>query len=108
VLFASVLEAVRQLVAHLVADRARHADAARLSQTLKARRHVYAVAVYVAAVENDIAEVDPNPKLDPLIGSEIGVGRRHLALNFDRTLNRIHDAGELHERTVARGFTKWP
>jgi hypothetical protein len=68
-LLAHVVERVGQLVADLIAHRARDADAAGLGQRFQPRGDIDAVAEDVAAFGDDVAEIDADAKLDPpLIG----------------------------------------
>ena len=58
-LAAHVLEEKIELVAHLVAYDPIDADPARLGQCFESRRDVNTIAVDVAAVLDDVAEIDP-------------------------------------------------
>jgi hypothetical protein len=58
------LERQRQLVAYLVVDAAGDADAAGLRRRLQPRGEVDAVAEQILALQHDVAEIDPDPKLD--------------------------------------------
>jgi hypothetical protein len=46
----------------------RHADSAWFGQRFQTRRHVDTVARDVAAVDNDVAQVNADAELDALIG----------------------------------------
>ena len=63
-LLAHVLEREIELVAHLIAHDAADADAARLRQGFEAGRDVDPVAIDVLVVADDVAEVQPDTKLD--------------------------------------------
>ena len=63
--FAQILEGVGQLVADLVAHHPRDAEAAGIRQGFQAGRDIDAVAEDVVAVDDDVAEVDPDPEPDP-------------------------------------------
>jgi hypothetical protein len=62
ILLAHVLKGVRDPVAEVVTNRARDADAAGRRQALQPRRDIDAVAIYVVAVGDDVAQIDPNAK----------------------------------------------
>ena len=64
-LLAPVLEGQIQLVADMLADRLRHGDAAGPGDAFEPRRDVDPVAEQVVALDDDIAEIDPDPELDP-------------------------------------------
>ncbi len=76
----------------MVADGARDADAAGFGQCLQARCNVDAVAVDVAAVGDDVAEIDPYPEGDALLLGRLGVAVDHRPLELDRAADRIDDA----------------
>jgi hypothetical protein len=77
------------------------ADFPRLGQSFEAGGDVDAVAEDVAFVEDDVAEVDADTKLDPLLRPHVGVALGHRLLQLGGTAHRIDDAGELHEQPVA-------
>ena len=66
-LLAEVGEGERQLVPDLVIRGAGDAQTTRLAERFEARRNVHAVAEDVIAVDDDVADVDPDPKNDPLV-----------------------------------------
>src|SRR5207248_2067970 len=68
-----VLERVGELVADLVAHHPRDADAARFGQCLQPRRDVDTVAVKVVALDDHIAEIDPNAEGDALVIRDIRI-----------------------------------
>ena len=72
-LLAEVLEAEIELVAHLVAHDAADADAAGLGERFEAGSDVDAVAENVVAVDDDVAEIDADAKLDAPVGGHVGV-----------------------------------
>jgi hypothetical protein len=58
--------------------------------------------VDVVALDNDIAEVDADAELDPLIGRrDSRVTLDHCPLHFDRAAHSIHDTRELRQQAVA-------
>ena len=60
-------EGERQLVPDLVIRGAGDAQTTRLAERFEARRNVHAVAEDVIAVDDDVADVDADPKNDPLV-----------------------------------------
>jgi hypothetical protein len=107
-LIAHVLEREAQLVLDVVAHGARNADAAGFGQRLEPRRDVDAIAVDIVAVDDDVAEIDPDAEIDAAILAQAGVALGHAALNFDGAAHRVDDAGELDEQPVARGLDDAP
>ena len=102
-LLAQILEGDVEPALHVLLHAARHADPARLGQCLQPGRHVNSVAPHVAAVDDDVAEVDADPKLDALLRRRVGVALDHAALDFDGAADRVHDAREFHQHPVAGG-----
>lgn len=84
--------------------RTRNADAARLGHSFEPRRDVDAFPEEVGARENDVADIDPYPGIDPFFRRHLGIALGHGPLDFDGTAQRIHDAREFDQNAVARGF----
>jgi hypothetical protein len=103
-LLAPVLERKIELVAHLVAHDPADGDPAGLGQRFEASRNIDAVAVDIASVLYDVAEIDPHPKFDAAIGRHIDVSLGHLALHFNRTTHRVDHAAKLDQQAVPGGF----
>jgi len=82
----------------------RDADTARLSQSFKARRDIDPVAKDIVALDDDVALVDTDAKLDPALGRQrrVAIGERRLHLG--RTAERIDDARKLDQQAVAGGL----
>src|SRR6185369_6626936 len=68
---------------------------------LNARGDVHAVAVDPTALHDDVAEIDPDAKLQPPIRGQGGVVPLQLPLNVNRTPDRGGHAVELGEEAVA-------
>ncbi len=62
-------------------DIARYAYAARLGETLHARRDVDAVTVKITAFDNDVTEADANAEQNRLIVGELGIACRDCFLD---------------------------
>ena len=103
-LLAAVFEGDVEPVADLVAHHPADADLTRLGQSFEAGGDVDAVAVDVALVEDDVAEVDADAELDPPLRRHVGVALGHRPLDLDGAAHRIDDAGKLDEQPVAGGL----
>src|SRR4051794_37463758 len=71
------------------------------SDALQPRCDVDAVAKNIVVLNDDIAKIDAEAKLDPLVVRYAVVARRHVALNVCGAGDGIHDARELYEHAVA-------
>ena len=101
VLLAQILEAELDLAPDMAEHRLGHQNAARLGQGFQSRRDVDAIAVEVAALHHDIAEVHPDAQHDlPILGYAF-VGGGHGFLQLDGALDGIDCAGELDQHPVA-------
>ena len=100
-LLASVGKGERHLIAHLLIGRAGDANAAGLSNPLQPCGNVHAVTEDVATIDDDVADIDADAKLDPLLMWHVGVALRHATLNIDGTAHRVHDAVELGQQPIA-------
>jgi hypothetical protein len=99
--FAQILEGVGQLVADLVAHHPRDAEAAGIRQGFQAGRDIDAVAEDVVAVDDDVAEVDPDPEPDPAVLRHAGFAVDHRPLHLGGTADGVDDARELDQHPVA-------
>src|ERR1700676_915974 len=81
-LLTQILESEIEFLAYLFTHLAGNADASRLGNTFEPSRNVHAIAVNVVAVADDVAEVDANTKLDPVIGLSYGVSLNHSLLHL--------------------------
>src|SRR5262245_50453182 len=102
-LLAQILEAEIDFVAHLVAYHAADADPARLGQSLEPCDDIDAVVVDVAALDDDVAEIDADAELDAALRWHALIAQRHRALPFEGVAHRVDDAGELDQEPVAGG-----
>jgi hypothetical protein len=83
-------------VAHDPAD----ADATGLGERLEAGGDVDAVAEDVAFIDDDVADIDADAKLDAAIGQNTQVAVCHLALHLYRAARGVDDARELDQEPV--------
>jgi len=91
---------VRSRSAHNPAD----ADPAGFRQRFEARRDVDPVAVNVAPILYDVAEIDSHPEFDAAFGQHNDVSHGHLALHLNRATHRVDDAAKLDQQAVSGGF----
>jgi hypothetical protein len=52
-------------------------------------------------IDDDVADIDADAKLDALLMWHVGVTLRHATLNIDGTTHRVHDAVELGQQPIA-------
>jgi hypothetical protein len=62
------------------------------------------VAEDVAVLEDDVAEIDPNPKFDPALLGRSRLAIDHRPLQFGGTAYRVDDAREFRQHAVAGRF----
>jgi hypothetical protein len=67
-LLAHIPETDVELVLDVVEDGSGNANGARIGQLLESRRDIDAVAVNIIAIDNDVADIDPDPIGDLTIG----------------------------------------
>jgi hypothetical protein len=94
------LEPEAEYSQYLVTHRLTYTDLSGLSQRLNARRDVDTVAEDVFTIDDDVAEVNADPKLDSLICRHRDVAVGHAALHVDGTPHGVDHAGELEEQAV--------
>ena len=88
----------------MVVGGARDEHAARWTKLLKASRHVNPVTEEIIAFDYHVAEIDPNPKDQPALGTSLHFMRGDLALNGNRTGDGIDDGVELYQSAIAHEF----
>ena len=99
---ADILEGRTDLSRRVFLHALRHAYPARLGDPFEARRDVDAVAKDVAVLFDDVAEIDADPEIQPLIRAHVRIAPSHSLLHLDGAAHRIDDAGELGQQPVAR------
>src|SRR6202012_4467971 len=62
---------------------------------------VDAVAKDVLALDDDIADIDPDPEPNRIVDWDIGIALAQLSLDFDSASDCIDGAGEFHQHAVA-------
>jgi hypothetical protein len=103
-LWPHILKRGIELPANLALCVIRNADPAWLCDALKAGRNVNAVAIDVIVVEDDVADVNADAKLDPSLPGHIDIFDGDPPLDLHRAARRIDGTGELHQHTVASRF----
>ena len=73
----------------------------RIGKRLEPGCDIDAVAKNVAILDDDVALMDADAKLDPLCFRNPGIAASNRPLHFARTAQRIDDARELDEKPVA-------
>ena len=96
------------LSAHLIAHDAADADAPRLRQGFETRRDVDAIAINVFVINDDIANVQANPKLNAPLWRNLHIALGHLPLDIDSTAYGIDDTGKLDKHAVTRRLNNAP
>ena len=84
--------------------RGRRRRCRRVPRALQPRRHVHPVAIDVAALDDDVADIDADAKRDPLLWIDLCVASRHPALDLDGATQRVDHARELSQQTIASGL----
>ncbi len=101
---AQVFEGEFDSVADLVAHRTTDTDFSRRRQFLQARRDIDPIAVYVLALNDDVAKVDADTELDAACFRYVGISFGHTPLHFDSALHGLDDTGKLKQQAVAHGL----
>src|ERR1700731_3467417 len=81
-----------------------NADAAWLSDSLKACGNVDTIAENIVVVDDDIADMNTDAKFDPEFRRYADVLLGHLALDRHSTARCIDCAGELDQHAIAGGL----
>ena len=90
-------ETTMRFIAHLGRD----ADPARGRQRLQPRGDVDALTIAVFALDDHLADFDPDPQRDPALVGHVVVGLGHPGLKFECAADRIDRTAELHQDPVA-------
>ena len=87
----------------MVPHSARDANPTRLSKGLQPSGDVDPIAEKIVALNDNVADVDADPKPHLITGRPIRVLLGYGLLNLDSALYGIHGAGEIGKHAVARG-----
>src|SRR5262249_26577569 len=71
---------------------------------LQARRNIYPFAKDVSTVDDDVADIDTNSKLDPLRLRHARITLGHAALDLHCTAQCVDDTSELCQDAIAGAF----
>jgi hypothetical protein len=77
-----------------------NANAAGFRNSLQPCRYVHAVPEDVTTVDDDIADVDADAELDPLLLWHLGIALRHTPLDFKSAAHRVHNAAEFRQQPI--------
>ena len=99
--FAQVAVAEPQLRGDLMMGRFGKTDAAGLGQALQPGGQIDAIAVEIAALHHDIAQIDADPQQELLARRQRCIRRRHPLLDIHGALHGIDHAGEFHQHAIA-------
>ena len=91
-----------ELIPDLVVYGLRDADGAGLSERLQPGCDVDAIAKDVIAIDDHVAEIDPDPQFEPALRRDRVVDRARAPLHFDGAVQRIDDARKIRQQAVAR------
>src|SRR5262249_33949711 len=94
----------RQLVSDLLLHTARKTDFARPGHALQPHSHDHAIAIEIAAVNDDVAQVYADTQDDSAVLRQLFAGISHLLLQFDRAGHRVDGAAELDEHPVTHNL----
>jgi len=92
-----------ELVPDVVVNRLGDADSAGLGQTFEPCSDVDAVAKDILSVDDHVAEIDPDPQLEPARGRKRVVDRPGGALHLDGAIERVDDARKIRQQAVTGG-----
>ena len=98
------LEAECDFALDLAIDVAGDADTAGLGQALEACGDVDAIAINVAVLDDDVADVDPDSERDPPVFGKVRLALGDAVLEGRGAFDCVHHAREFDERTVAHQF----
>jgi len=80
----------------------------RLGQPFEARRHVHAIAQYIVAIDNDVAQINADTVLNAPVVHRLRLAFGHTRLHRDGAFERVDDAGELDQQAIAHGLDDAP
>ena len=91
-----------QLVFHLIMSPTGYTDTSSLSQRLHPSCYIDTIAVDIAIVFNNVAEINTDAELHLAIISQLCVSFGKITLDFDSTVYRINNAAKLRKKVVSR------
>src|SRR5262249_5003086 len=101
---AKPLESEGKLLKQVIVRLTRDVYSARLGDGLEACGDIHAVAIDVVTVDDDIAKIDTDAKLDPFVATDRCVPLVHPTLPFQRAAHGINYTRELDQNAVTGGL----
>src|SRR5262245_8244384 len=103
-LFAQIVELKTELVLNLIMYDTRDHDAPRIGECFQPGCHINAIAINVVTINDDIADIDADTKLDAFLTRDIDVTLNHAPLDVDGTSHCVHDTSKLDQHAIASGL----
>ena len=101
---AEIVEACLDLALDVIIGGPGDENAAGLGNPFETRRDVDALAIEIAALDHNVAEIDPNAQHDLAILWLIVVCGRHAVLQIDGALHGVDCAAKLDQHTISSNF----
>src|SRR5215471_9250233 len=99
-LLAHVFEGEIEAPCRILLDAGRYANAARLGQAFEAGGDIDPITEDVAALDDDITDIDPDAKFNAVVGRNVDIALGDRLLHLDRAPQRVDDAGKLGQEAV--------
>src|SRR5690242_1742033 len=103
-LLSDVVEREVETPGYVLLNTRGHANASRLRQTFQPSRNVHPVTKDVVVLHNNVALVNADTVLDPIIARCSGIPLHHAALPFSRTTQCIYHTGKLDQQAITGRF----
>src|SRR5439155_170673 len=87
---------------YLVVDGVRNANRTGLGERFEPRGDVYAIAEDIVAIDDDVAEIDPNPQLETTLRRDGLIDRKCGALHLNGAAERVDHTRKIGQQAVAR------
>jgi hypothetical protein len=100
-LLADILKSQVEPIADIVADRLRDGYPSGFGDTFEPGRDIDAVAKNIIVIDDYVAKVDADAEFDTAVFGNPGIADRHIPLNFGGAFDRVYDAGEFDQHSVA-------
>ena len=95
-----------QFMLYLFVDAAGDVDFAGIGNAFKSRGDIDAVAINVVGFDDDVAKIDADPILDPMMLGQRCVAANQILLDDDAASDGFDGTVENRDKAVARGFNK--
>jgi hypothetical protein len=95
-----VFEDVWQLVVYVITNDLAHADLSGFGEPFDTYRNIDAIAENVVIIDDDVTDIDTDPKLDLVFRRHAGIALRHASLDVNGTIHGVHHAGKLQQKAV--------